>query len=158
MKLSVFLLLLALQISAKGLSQQIFISVEHAPLSRVLRSVVRQAGVSLIYNEVLLKNTHPVTLHVRKASVRQALDACLKGQPLTYTIEGDHILIQSQAKQSNHSSLQKDTTIIIHGAVTSDQQKPLAGVTILVKGTTNGAISDANGHFTINADPKDTLV
>ncbi len=156
MKLSVLLLLIAIHISAKGVSQQISISVDNAPLSQVLRSVARQSDISLMYSEPLLKNTHSVTLRMQNVSVRQALDACLKGQPLVYIIQGDHILIQP--KVSQNTALDRDTTITIQGKITSAGQTPLVGVTVMVKGTTIGTISNVKGHYMINADAGDSLV
>jgi hypothetical protein len=48
----------------------------------------------------------------------------------------------------------------VSGKVTSgEDQSPLPGVNILVKGTTSGTISDANGAFTINVSSgNDVLV
>jgi TonB-dependent starch-binding outer membrane protein SusC len=44
----------------------------------------------------------------------------------------------------------------VQGIVT-DGNFPLPGVTIVVKGNKNGAITDYNGQFNISADPNDTL-
>ncbi|MEO6819463.1 MAG: carboxypeptidase-like regulatory domain-containing protein, partial [Ginsengibacter sp.] len=47
----------------------------------------------------------------------------------------------------------------VTGNVTSDDGKPLSGVNIIVKGTTTGTTSDANGNFTIRmADKGGVLV
>ena len=46
----------------------------------------------------------------------------------------------------------------ISGIVTDHQGNPLAGATILVKGTNKGVQSDVNGNFSINAKPNSTLV
>lgn len=47
----------------------------------------------------------------------------------------------------------------IRGRVTSgDDQQPLQGVSVTVKGSNIGTSTDANGNFTINADPNATLV
>jgi|GEM_PF-4640381 len=46
----------------------------------------------------------------------------------------------------------------ITGKVTdATTQQPMAGVNILIKGTTNGTTTDANGTYTINVDDKDIL-
>jgi TonB-linked SusC/RagA family outer membrane protein len=46
----------------------------------------------------------------------------------------------------------------IEGTVKTSNGESLPSATILVKGTTNGILSDVNGHFTIMAEPKDILV
>jgi TonB-linked SusC/RagA family outer membrane protein len=46
----------------------------------------------------------------------------------------------------------------VTGTVVDAEGLPLAGVNVVVKGTTLGAIADANGNFTIAAAPNATLV
>jgi TonB-dependent starch-binding outer membrane protein SusC len=45
----------------------------------------------------------------------------------------------------------------IKGAVKDEKGEVLIGVSVLVKGTTTGTVSDIDGNFTINAGPKETL-
>ncbi len=44
------------------------------------------------------------------------------------------------------------------GTITDDTQQPLPGVSILLKGTTTGTVSDVDGKFSINADAGKILV
>lgn len=46
----------------------------------------------------------------------------------------------------------------ITGVVTDDQNLPLPGASVLVKGTTNGTQTDFDGNYTINASSGETLV
>ncbi len=47
----------------------------------------------------------------------------------------------------------------VTGRVTSAEDgKPIPGVTVLVKGTTNGTITDANGNYTINVPSDDAVL
>jgi TonB-linked SusC/RagA family outer membrane protein len=59
---------------------------------------------------------------------------------------------------SNHTRGQAQPTTV-NGHVTDIQGGPLPGVTIMIKGTTNGTITDVDGHYTLNDVPGDaTLV
>ncbi len=49
-------------------------------------------------------------------------------------------------------------SVIITGKVTDSGGNPLAGVTITIKGTTKGAVTDSNGNYRISADQKDELL
>ncbi len=46
----------------------------------------------------------------------------------------------------------------ISGTVLSSDDTPVAAATVLIKGEKTGTQTDANGHFTINASPGNTLV
>ena len=48
--------------------------------------------------------------------------------------------------------------ISVKGTVVDDQQEPLIGVTVQVEGTQTATMTDVDGHFTINADPKSNLI
>ena len=50
-------------------------------------------------------------------------------------------------------------SLTVTGVVTSkDDGQPVIGASILVKGTTNGTITDFDGNYTITADKGQTLV
>lgn len=48
--------------------------------------------------------------------------------------------------------------ITVNGTVTDTQGEPIVGANIVVKGTTNGTITDLDGNFRLTADPEVTLV
>jgi TonB-linked SusC/RagA family outer membrane protein len=155
MKLTTFLLLVAcLQISAKGVSQQISISEKKAPLKKVLRQIARQAGISIVYDENLLASANPVTIDVKNASVQQVLDICLDNQPFAYSVDGARIIVKSLPATRPAA----DTTISVTGRVTDDKGEPVPGVSVRVKDGSTGTATDANGRFTIKAPSNGSLV
>jgi Ca-activated chloride channel homolog len=46
-------------------------------------------------------------------------------------------------------------SVIITGKVTDDQGQPISGVTVTVRGTNKGTVTDANGNYKISVDPTD---
>src|SRR5688572_22560606 len=46
----------------------------------------------------------------------------------------------------------------VNGTVTDGANKPLSGVSVMVKGTKNGTTTDLNGRFYLTAKPGSTLV
>ncbi len=59
--------------------------------------------------------------------------------------------------KSNVSLKQNKIADIVKGKVTDESGAPLTGVSVLVKGTKNGAITDIEGNYTINAKKGDIL-
>lgn len=55
-------------------------------------------------------------------------------------------------------ALAQNTTVTVKGKVLDSQNQPLAGAVVLVKGTTRGATTMADGTFTIRAKQSETLV
>lgn len=63
---------------------------------------------------------------------------------------------------NTHVSLNKNASplqrIAIKGKITDKQGLPIPGVSVLVKGTKNGVLTDANGNYSINAEKGSVLV
>lgn len=153
MKLTTILLFVAcMQISAKGVSQQISISERNAPLKKVLKEVARQAGISLVYDEVLLSRLKPVTIELKDASVQEAMRLLFKDQPVAYTIEGKRVVIREPEEDRPAA----DTSITVRGRITNDAGESIPGVTVRVAGTSAGTASDVEGRYTIRVPESNT--
>lgn len=75
----------------------------------------------------------------------------LKGTGFSYRTEGKHIIIiplqvEQPVQNSTKNNLQKISGVILDGA-----GLPIIGANVVVKGTTNGVISDLDGHFSLEA-------
>lgn len=66
------------------------------------------------------------------------------------------VVISSSAKDAFSSEMKKADNVL--GKVTDEQGSPIAGVTVAVKGTSIGAITDSKGNYTIQAARGQTLV
>lgn len=155
MKLTTFLLLVVcLQISAKGVSQQISISERKAPLKKVLRQVARQAGISIVYDETLLATANPVTIDVKNATVKEVLEICLSNQPFAYTVDGARIIVKGLPAAKPAA----DSTINVTGRVVDEKGEPVPGVSVRVKDGSTGTATDVDGRFKLKAPANGSLV
>src|SRR5688500_9647607 len=87
------LLAACMLVSAKGYTQLISLYERNAPIDQVFRNIEKQSGYLFWYELPLLKTARPVNINANNLSITQALDLCLKDQPLMYTIVGKTIVI-----------------------------------------------------------------
>jgi TonB-linked SusC/RagA family outer membrane protein len=153
----VLLLAASLHVSAKGSSQNISVSGKKLSLERVFSVIEHQTRFSFVYKYNDIQETLPVDVHLRNVTVQQALDACLKGQHLSYTIENDIIAIKREPADAAVEPAVAPLPPTVTGVVVNDQGAPLAGVTILIAGTQRGTVTDGKGAFTIQAESSDVL-
>src|SRR5690606_34234911 len=97
----------------------------------------------------------------KDVSVRTALDACFKDQPLTYVIVDKTIVVR--LKQRPTVPIKMEELIlpqaIVTGTVRDQKGDPLAGVTVRLKGTQTATTTDAEGNYSIVLpDENGTLV
>ncbi|MBC9914882.1 SusC/RagA family TonB-linked outer membrane protein [Chitinophaga varians] len=154
MKLTATLLLaVTLHLSAKSFSQTVTIKGKRLALYDVFNNISKQTGYEFVYDEKLLQGSGPVNIHVNNAPLKDVLDRCLKDKPLDYSIVNKIIVISP--KPVPEIVLQATP---VKGTVTGADGKPLFNISIQVKGTTRGAITNEQGSFSIQAGPKDVLV
>ncbi|WP_457129475.1 TonB-dependent receptor [Mucilaginibacter sp. HD30] len=149
MKLTIiFLLFFYSQSIANSFAQRVTLSEKEASLSTLFKEIKRQTNYTFVYTDALLKKTTPVTINVKNVSLEDALNDCLAGQPLAYTIVNQIIVIKD--KDADNANLPFNIQQrIITGKILDEHDQPITGATIKVKGTQTAVASDINGQFTI---------
>ncbi len=92
MKLSVLLLLLSFQISARSLSQTVTLNVKDQKLGKVLKIIEQQTGYRFGYSNLVVPVEKTVTLQVKGGSLKSTLDLLLTGLHLDYREEPGKLL------------------------------------------------------------------
>lgn len=147
MKLTLLLLIIALfQANAKGFSQ-VTLHEKNAPLEKVLKSIEKQSGYTFLVDINNVK-VDGITVDVKNASVEETLKACFKDLSVNYKIVKDNVFItRAEPVVSNSLKAEPPIPIVISGRVTNTKGEPQVGVTVIIKGTTKGVITDANGLY-----------
>lgn len=159
MKLTGFLLLFACLVTyGAGHSQGITLQVKNAPLEKVLQEIKKQSGYDLWYESRLLLQAKPVDIQLSNAALPEALDACFREQPFTYSIVGKIIVVKLRDTPST-GELPPRPPIDVKGRVVNEKGEPVAA-TIQVKGDkTKGTTTNEQGYFELKGiDENATLV
>ena len=146
-----------LQVSAAGYGQgKITLSCKNTPLDKIFSYIEEQSGYTVWYDNSILKNTIPADIEVKDATLEEALAVCCKNQPVTFIIVGKMVVIKEKIKKSG---IDPPPLINIRGKVVNEKGEPISGVSIIIKGTTKGTMTDNGGGFTLSsADANDVLV
>ncbi len=150
MKLTcLFLLAVFMQVSAATYAQKTKLSVsgQNMSIEQVLGQIEDQSEFSFFYNNREVDLSKEVTLDVRNKPVDEIMNYLMDQTGLSYTVNNKLIIIHKQ--EDNRLGERGGTKKDITGKVTDASGQPLPGVTILVKGTTQGTISDFDGNYTM---------
>ena len=130
------------QAGASGYAQQITLSETNVSLKKIFKEIERQSEYHFFYKDKLLKQAGSVSVNVRNATVEEVLDQCFKEQPLTYAILEKIIVIKEKKLYTLPASAPIEhisaPSNIIGGSVKDAQGNPLAGVSVVVRGTNRG--------------------
>ena len=157
MKLTVVLLIAGiLQVSAATTSaQNVNLSVKEVSLKKVFKELRQQTGYNFLYNSKMLNETLPVSMSVKDMPFSQVLDKCFSNQPVTYVIAENTVII----KRKPAAPVSAVQQITVTGTVKDAKGQPIPGVTIKLKGTSVGTVTDTDGKYQISSpDGTGTLV
>lgn len=140
-------------------------------LISVLKELNRKKGVYFLFSEESLGSKPVNSVRNANGSIEKILDEVLDKTGLKYKKVSANTFVILNAtdkfrKSANYSEaqLQLSTENVeatfddISGRVLAPDGTPLSGVSISVKGTSRGTVTNARGEFTIDANRNDILV
>ena len=154
--LSVFILGFILQsyaFDSQAQDKLLNIRFENNTLKEVLQKLEDQTEFSFIYKDELVKSVNNVSGSFTEDNVTDLLNKIFRNTDLSYTVKGRTIVILS--KYSEVGSEQQKT---FTGKVTDSSGTPVPGVSVVVKGTTNGTITDVNGSYSLTNIPANSTL
>ena len=150
--LMIFCFFFASGVMANSYSQEQVVSLDlhKCDVNTLCQEIWKQTGLRFIYNEEHIKNLKAFDVKASGKTVREVLDEVFKNTSLRYFFEQDiiYITIKDDDKKKESKS--------VSGTVKDRKGEALPGVTVLIKGTNVGVVSDIEGKFKI-AIPKDTV-
>ena len=139
-----FILVGILQISAITYAQEhrISVSVENGTFYDVVSQIEKQSEFMFFYKSEEIDNNQRINLNVTNKLVSEILNEITKNNNLAYKITGKHIIITRVVSENQVSKR-------IKGCIKDSSGEPIVGANVVEKGTTNGAITDIDGNFSI---------
>lgn len=148
MKLTTVLLIVTmLNAGATGFAQSVSLSEKNVKLEAVFKKIEKQTGYYFWYENKALKEAGKVTVQLQNVSLEEALDKCLAGMPLDYTIVEKTIVIKIKPLRENSQPApdMPPPPIEVRGQVLDENGVPLQGATVKLKGSETGTSTDAEG-------------
>ncbi|WP_163718693.1 SusC/RagA family TonB-linked outer membrane protein [Mangrovibacterium lignilyticum] len=155
MKLTLFLTLFVVSsvFANNTFSQNRLLSLEvkNMAVEKVLLSIEEQSRFVFIYNKDMIDVNRRVDVNMDNASVDQILDVVFENAGVKYKIINNQI-----ALSPDYSNVIQSTSV--KGQITDADGNPLPGVTIVIKGTTQGTITDSEGNYHLDNIPSDAVL
>jgi TonB-linked SusC/RagA family outer membrane protein len=157
MKLTVIIMMFTfLQVSAASLAQQVSINVKKTAVKEVLNQLTKQTGYEFICDADVISSTKPVTIKATNVELKKVLEGCFDIE-IVEIVTGDSktIIIRKKTLPAKPVA----AVITITGKVTDSKGETLPGVTVTVKGTQQGVVTNSDGAYTLKVpDDKSVLV
>lgn len=151
------LLLLSVSPVVYALQEQkkVTISGTNISLHKVFQTIKKRTGLTVFYSNELINDKERVSIHFEEQELSQVMDYLLKGRNLTYEIRRDRVIVLSRIKEKTTTTIQPQAVdvikvITVKGRVTDEKGEGLPGVSLIIKGSPTGTITDGQGVYTLD--------
>ena len=150
MKLTWFLVLVfTLQTNASLWSQttKMDVNVQNTTLLELFTHIEKNSDYRFFYSNDEVDVNQRVTLRAEDEVIGDILNEAFKDLPYSFKeLQSNMILVEAKSNEANQSNSQQSS---ISGKVTDDNGEPLPGATVIVKGTTQGTVTNFDGEYTL---------
>ncbi|MDB5117698.1 MAG: TonB-dependent receptor plug [Mucilaginibacter sp.] len=161
MKITTFLIIAALmQVSAAGLAQKVTLIKKDITLKEVFKEINKQTGYNIFGSDEQINKK--IDANFQNAGLLEVLNKCLENTSLTYSVEDKTIIIKKKEESFIDNLKNKIKSelaqVTVSGKVVDELGNPMLGVTVRIKDTQAGIITDKNGLYSITVPNENTIL
>ncbi len=146
-----------MQVSAAVYSQKITLKQDDITLKQVFKEINKQTGYNVFWSPKTINGSQKIKANFTDAPLEDVLKSALKGMPATFSVEDKTVIIKPVLSPvSNTRPVKQDITIT--GVVKDEKGNTLPGVSVSLKGTTRGVVTDPDGKFTLKVDGPESVI
>lgn len=156
--MTLFLFLAVMQVAAATYAQSTKLTIvgQNLSISDILDRIEKQSDFSFFFNAGQIDLKKQINIDADKQVVNKIIEEVLAGSGLTYTINNKLIIIHKLEESGDLTSTQQPKAV--SGKVTDSNNAGLPGVSVVVKGTTTGVITDMDGKYTLAKVPENAIL
>lgn len=150
------------------LNKKISVQARQEEMKTILTAISKAAGVKFVYSAQKIPSRKKMTVSANNQRLAEVLDGLLSPLNIFYHVSGLQVVLMQKGDDENtqyyfdpelDKSMLDAPTLdkVITGKVTNENGDPLAGVSVVIKGTAKGTSTNGSGVFTISVDPGDVL-
>lgn len=146
--LMLFIMLCSTGVHARTYAQsaKFNIKMSNTSVANVLNYISNNSEFSILYDGSLIKDLPNVSINRTDATVDEILKQCFSTTNINYVVTNKTIVLSRKGESTVQQEVKKVT---IKGKVMGPDKKPVPGATVLVVGTTQGAIVGDDGSYSI---------
>ena len=137
------------------LDKHVTVMVQNMEIKIVIVQLQKLTEAKFIYSSQTIDANRKISLSVIDKPLKELLDNFFVPLGINYKIIDDKIVLYHFNVAPKEDTLQIQAVVnhldkLVSGTITGQTGQPLAGVSITIKGTTHGTVTDGFGHFQIS--------
>ena len=122
------------------------IDMKDVPIVNVIEAIEGQSEFFFLYSSKMIDVKQKVTINEVDKNITEVLSDLLEKTSIKYAIKDRQILL---VDKETDAAINKQQEKKITGKVSNQSGEPIAGATVLIKGTAVGALTDVDGNYSI---------
>jgi TonB-linked SusC/RagA family outer membrane protein len=157
MKLTLlFSFLIFSSVWAESYSQTVSLNLTNVSVKKFMQEVEEQTGYFFLYQDEVIEKGNRISLQVENEPLENVLKKFEEQFGVVAEIAENQIVLKRDPLSLVLPAQQPAKSVT--GLVTDQQGQPLPGVTVVIKGTTTGTITDSNGAFSLGLPPSAEVI
>ncbi|MEN8228715.1 MAG: TonB-dependent receptor [Bacteroidota bacterium] len=155
----ILLFLTTFQVFADNAYSQITnisLDLEQVTIKSVLQEIEKNSDFFFLYNSKLVDDAKKVNAQFEDEKIDKILTQVFDETDIDYLVMDRQIILSPKEYLSDIKNIMQPITV--SGIVTDENGEPLPGLTVTVKGTTRGAVTNLDGKFTIEVDDPSAIL
>lgn len=160
MRLSMLLLFTCviqlLAVSTKAQKTIIQFNDNTISVGQLLKEIEKQTDYLVVFRNKEVNTERTLQINEKSGEITTFLNRAFEGSEIEYEFENKYIILSKKERAQLSASSQADKKKIT-GTIVDHNNEPVIGANVVVKGTTNGTVTDIDGKFTLEVEPQNTL-
>lgn len=135
--------------------KKLTINLENAQAGQILDEIENKSEFYFLYNQKMVDLDFLADVNFSDTDIFKILDSVFEGRDVVYQVIGRQIIL---TKPDENINTQQAQSRKVSGMVSDALGDPIPGVTVIVKGTTHGSITDGDGHFELLVEGPDQVL
>ncbi|MBL7702511.1 MAG: TonB-dependent receptor [Ferruginibacter sp.] len=154
MKLAIIILFAtSLQVKANpAIGQRVSLNLKQTEIRKVLRMIEDDGHYRFLFNSKLKALKNKTDFSAQNLTVSESLNKLFNGSNLTYKLLENNVVVVFSTNEEENDKIK------VTGRVTGSDGMPVAGASVVQKGSSTGTSTDNNGVYTITVDDNATLL
>lgn len=140
-------------VRAQQSQQTIAVNFRNATVQQVFTWLDNHTQYDFVYNNSQIESLPRVSMQMSRTTIVDVVKHCLRNSSLSYQIRGNMVVIRpaDEIKKGTEEAVQ------FSGVVYDENGLPLAGVSVVLKQASRGAVTGPDGKFTLKARRSDDM-
>lgn len=162
MKLAVLFVLLftgqILAIDSFSQTSRLSVNMRNTTVKDILMYIETNTDYYFLYSNKFIDVERKLDVNYSGSDIREVLGEIFDGTNVLFDVKDRQIILSPKKEDLPQGKAELQQPVKVKGVVTDPDGNPVPGAAVVLKGTSRGTITDAEGNFTIDVDGENPVL